>query len=245
MAALEADVAPLQYLVLTLGDAKEATPTINKSLNPEWHTTLDFPISGQQTLLLEACCWDKDRFGKDYMGEFDVILEDVFQNMQTVQEPKWYSLESRRSGKKKSVVTGEIQIQFSLIDASNPNANVEDIMRKFMSFTASTPSPDEEDDDALLRSESAELEAENDGQTDDDDSSDEPLDESKKAEKREKRRKKLRLARLKRKANKLRAYEFSDKSEVAGVLFLEITKVTDLPPEKNGKPALNAPLVTC
>jgi phosphatidylserine decarboxylase len=224
----------LQYLVLTLGDAKEATPTINKSLNPEWNTTLEFPITGQQSLLLEACCWDKDRFGKDYMGEFDVILEDVFQNAQTVQEPKWFPLESRRSGKKKSVVTGEIQIQFSLVDASNPNASAEEVMRKFMSFTTGSPSPDEDDDEALLRSESAEMDGDNDAQTDDDDSSDEPLDESKKAEKREKRRKKLRMARLKRKASKLRAYEFSDKSEVAGVLFLEITKVTDLPPEKNG-----------
>jgi phosphatidylserine decarboxylase len=223
---------PLQYLVLTLGDAREATPTINKSLNPEWHTTLDFPITAQQTLLLEACCWDKDRFGKDYMGEFDVILEDVFVNAQTVQEPRWFPLESRRSGKKKSHVTGDIQIQFSLVDASNPNASADDIMRKWMSFTTNTPSPDEdEDDEELLRSESADME---NAQTDDEDSSDEPQDESKKAEKREKRRKKLRLARLKRKANKLRAYEFSDKTEVAGVLFLEITKVTDLPPEKNG-----------
>jgi phosphatidylserine decarboxylase len=30
-------------------------------------------------------------------------------------------------------------------------------------------------------------------------------------------------------------YEYSDKSEVAGVLFLEVHKVVDLPPEKNGK----------
>jgi phosphatidylserine decarboxylase len=166
------------------------------------------------------------------MGEFDVILEDVFQNAQTVQEPRWFPLESRRSGKKKSNVTGDIQIQFSLVDASNSNASADDIMRKFMSFSTNTPSPDEdEDDEDLLRTESADME---NAQTDDEDSSDEPLDESKKAEKREKRRKKLRLARLKRKANKLRAYEFSDKSEVAGVLFLEITKVMDLPPEKNG-----------
>lgn len=221
----------LQYLVLTLGDAKEATPTINKTLNPEWNTTLEFPITGMQTLLLEACCWDKDRFGKDYMGEFDVILEDVFQNAQPVQEPKWFPLESRRTGKKKAVVTGEIQIQFSLVDTSNPSATPEDIIQKFMSFTTQTPSPDEEEEDALLRSESAD----NDEQEEEEESSDEAQDESKKAEKREKRRKKLRLAKLKRKANKLRAYEFSDKTEVAGVLFLEVTKITDLPPEKNGE----------
>lgn len=213
-----------------MGDAKQATPTINKTLNPEWNCTLEFPVTGVQTLLLEACCWDKDRFGKDYMGEFDVILEDLFQNTQTVQEPKWFPLESRRGGKKKSVVSGEIQIQFSLADASNPNASLDEITKKFMAFTMQSASPDEEEDDALLRADSADAD-----DIDDDDSSDEALDESKKAERHEKRRKKLRLAKLKKKATKLNAYEFSDKTEVAGVLFLEITKITDLPPEHNGK----------
>lgn len=28
--------------------------------------------------LLECICWDHDRFGKDYMGEFDIPLEDIF-----------------------------------------------------------------------------------------------------------------------------------------------------------------------
>ncbi|KAF1957768.1 hypothetical protein CC80DRAFT_491135 [Byssothecium circinans] len=215
------------YLVLTLGDARQATPTINKTLNPEWNTTLELPITGEQTLLLEACCWDKDRFGKDYMGEFDVILEDIFQNPRTADEPKWFTLESRRGGKKKSVVSGEIQIHFSLADTGNPNATMEELTHKFMSFTSSSPSPDEDEDDALLRADSAEVD-----EQDEDESSDEALDESKTAEKKEKRRKKLRLARLKR-ASKRRVYEFSDKTEVAGVLFLEISKIVDLPPEQN------------
>lgn len=29
--------------------------------------------------LLEFICWDHDRFGKDYLGEFDIALEDLFQ----------------------------------------------------------------------------------------------------------------------------------------------------------------------
>ena len=37
-------------------------------------------------MLLEAVCWDRDRFGKDYLGEFDVVVEDIFANGQTVQE---------------------------------------------------------------------------------------------------------------------------------------------------------------
>jgi phosphatidylserine decarboxylase len=201
-------------------------------LNPKWKQTLDLPIVGTQSLLLEVCCWDKDRFGKDYMGEFDVILEEVFQNSNPAQEPKWYPLQSRRSGKKKSVVSGEILLQFSLVDPANPSATPEQIIQKFTSLTSNMPSPDEEDDEALLRMESGENEENEEGEEDEEESSDEAQDESKKAEKREKRRKKLRLAKLKRKA-KLRAYEFTDRTEVAGVLFLEITKITDLPPERN------------
>ena len=46
----------------------------------------DLPVVGVQSLLLEAVCWDKDRFGKDYLGEFDVALEDIFANGKTVQD---------------------------------------------------------------------------------------------------------------------------------------------------------------
>jgi phosphatidylserine decarboxylase len=76
----------LQYLVLTLGDAKEATSAINKTLNPEWNQTFDLPIVGEQSAVLGAMCWDKDRFGKDYMGEFDVALEDIFANGSASQD---------------------------------------------------------------------------------------------------------------------------------------------------------------
>ena len=75
-----------QYLVVTLGDAKEATPVVSKTLNPEWNQIFDLPVTGIESLLLEAHCWDKDRFGKDYMGEFDVALEEIFKNGQTTQE---------------------------------------------------------------------------------------------------------------------------------------------------------------
>ena len=37
-------------------------------------------------MLLEAVCWDKDRFRNDYMGEFDVAVEDIFTNGNVVQE---------------------------------------------------------------------------------------------------------------------------------------------------------------
>ena len=72
--------------MITLGDARESTPTISKTLNPEWNVSFELPITGVQSLLLEAVCWDKDRFGKDYLGEFDVALEDIFANEEISQE---------------------------------------------------------------------------------------------------------------------------------------------------------------
>ncbi|KAF1944024.1 phosphatidylserine decarboxylase proenzyme [Clathrospora elynae] len=217
------------YLVLTLGDAKEATPAINKTLNPEWNQTLELPIVDEQSLLLEVCCWDKDRFGKDYMGEFDVILEDQFLNGQPQQEPQWFPLQSRRTGKKKSVVSGEIQIQFALIDPVNLSATPEQVLQKFLAIAGQTPSPDDEDEELLMRGDSNATDADDD----DDDSSDDVPDESKKADKREKRRRKLKLARLRKKAKQMSGYEYSSNGDVAGVLFLEIQKITDLPPERN------------
>lgn len=36
--------------------------------------------------LLECICWDHDRFGKDYLGEFDIALEDIFVDGQINKE---------------------------------------------------------------------------------------------------------------------------------------------------------------
>ena len=69
-----------------LGDSRHATSTIYKSLNPEWNQTFEMPIAGIHNMLLEGVCWDKDRFGKDYLGEFEVSVEEIFSNGQTIQE---------------------------------------------------------------------------------------------------------------------------------------------------------------
>jgi hypothetical protein len=36
--------------------------------------------------LVECICWDKDRWGKDYMGEFDIAVEDIFADGKLYQE---------------------------------------------------------------------------------------------------------------------------------------------------------------
>ena len=172
------------------------------------------------------------------MGEFDVILEDLFVNGMTQQEPQWFPLQSRRSGKKKSVVSGEVQIQFTLIDPVNLTASPDQVLQRFLALAGQTPSPDDEDEELLMRGDSNATDAEDD----DESSSDEAQDESKKAEKREKRRRKLKLARLRKKVKSKSGYVYSSNGDVAGVLFLEIQKCTDLPPERNGKFPLTVPL---
>ncbi|GAB7365775.1 hypothetical protein MBLNU230_g7110t1 [Neophaeotheca triangularis] len=232
------------YLVFTLGEEKEATPVISKTLSPEWNETFEFPILTAESALLEAVCWDKDRFKKDYMGEFDVLLEGVFASGNVSPEPQWYPLESRRSGrrrKKDVIVTGEVLLKFTLVDPVNPAATPEQIMQKFSGLVEVESSADDEDEDdeddeeLLARMESRDLD-DLDEEEDDKDPSDE-TDDAKaspnaKEEGKQHRKRRRRLRRLKRRS-KLKAYEFSGTSDVAGVLFLEINRITDLPPEKN------------
>lgn len=67
-----------------------------------------------------------------------------------------------------------------------------------------------------------------------DETSDE-TDDPTKPEVVEKRKRRLRIARLKRKSIAARAYQFVGAGKgVDGIVFMEISKITNLPPEKNG-----------
>jgi phosphatidylserine decarboxylase len=224
----------LQFLVLTVGDSRNTTQYVPKTLNPEWNHICEMPITGISCLLLDCVCWDKDRFGKDYLGEFELALEEIFANEKTEQPAKWYPLKSRRSGhKKSSYVSGEVQLQFTLYDTSTPGTTPQQVMEKFWSVAGIEPElltptksgngtngaamhRDEDEDDEL-------------------DEEEEPSDEtedSSKPETVEKRRRRMRIKGLKkRKQHQLYAYKGD--SDVMGIVFLEIGKITDLPPEKN------------
>lgn len=208
-------------------------------------------------MLLEAVCWDRDRFGKDYLGEFDVVVEDIFTNGQTVQEvsyilsscrfptdfpkPRWYTLESRRKGGKKNgaKISGEVQLQFSLVDTSDSSARPQDVLQKLATLVAISPDDESDADEDLSRLDSLDLDDEDDDEDEIDEKNPETSDETDdpakpaKAEK-EKRKRRLKIKRLKKRA-KARAYEFTGGTDVVGIVFLEICKITDLPPERNGK----------
>lgn len=104
-----------------------------------------------------------------------------------------------------------------------------------------TPGIEDMEDSGILNSGEEIFEDDKDVDDDDEDEDDEKdletsdeTDDPSKAASTEKRKRKLRLAKLKKKSKK-RAYEFSGGSDVVGIVFLDIGKITDLPPERNSK----------
>lgn len=199
------------------------------------------PVSGVNSLLLDCVCWDKDRFGKDYLGEFDLALEEIFANEATEQEPKWYPLKSKRpGGKKTSNVSGDVQLQFTLLDSSNHAATPQQIMDKFRALAGVDPSELGIHDTSTPTRQTSRTSAGGEALIGDEeeeyfDEEEEPSDETDdptKPDAIEKRKRRLRIKGL-RKKKQSSAYEFSGGSDVVGIVFLEIGKITDLPPERN------------
>ncbi|KAJ8119341.1 hypothetical protein ONZ43_g3689 [Nemania bipapillata] len=243
------------YLQLSCGETKFTTHCVQKTLNPEWNVVCTIPITGVDNLLLDCHCWDKDRFGKDYLGEFDLALEEIFANDKTEQEPKWYPLKNKKKGKKPNAVSGEVLLQCTLFDSANKDASDAQILEKLRSLALSLLETNSRNPTPTLtpmlgpasvsKSEMVNPSPLNRNATDisqdDEDEDDEILDDDEtpeeedpnKPEAIEKRKRKLRIKGLKRKKRR-NPYEFSNgSSDVVGLIFLEICNITDLPPESN------------
>jgi phosphatidylserine decarboxylase len=147
-------------------------------------------------------------------------------------------LKSKRKGSKKkgSAISGEVQLQFALADPSNPTALPEDIFQRFAAISAMSSEGDNDEDDdfdKLERQEGNDDDEEEDDEENNLETSDETDDPTKPVVvEKEKRKRLLRLKRLKRKT-KARAYQFTGGTDVVGIIFLDIGKITDLPPERN------------
>ncbi|RDW82977.1 hypothetical protein BP5796_04468 [Coleophoma crateriformis] len=223
------------YMVLTLGESKNATHSVPKTLDPEWNVTVQAPITGTNCLLLDCVCWDKDRFGKDYMGEFDLALEDIFADGRCELEPKWYALKSKRKGgRKDSNVSGEVQLAFTLFDSTDPAAPPQAVLSKFKTLVGGDDETTAPIRSTISRTNTGgtlgEGDEDEDGIFDDEETSDETDDPTKPQS--EKRKRKLRIKGLRRK-KQLGAFELNGGSDVVGIVFLEIGRITDLPPERN------------
>ena len=114
-----------------------------------------------------------------------------------------------------------------------------EILQRLRALLAISPEDESDVDEDLSRLDSLDLEDEDEDEDEIDEKNPETSDETDdptkpaKAEK-EKRKRRLRMKRLKKRA-KARAYEFTGGTDVVGIVFLEICKITDLPPERNSK----------
>lgn len=123
-----------------------------------------------------------------------------------------------------------------MADPSNPSATPPEILQKFMAMAAISPGLDGDEENEFARTGSNDRNEDEDDDDNDIETSDE-TEESGKLDVNEKKQKKLRLKTLKRKS-KAKAYEFTGGKDVVGIIFVEICKITDLPPERNSKSGL-------
>lgn len=128
------------------------------------------------------------------------------------------------------------------MDPGNPTASPQDIFDRFTAFVM-TPGVEYDENSEALKVASRESgdDDEDDDEDDDDDKDLETSDETDDLTKpgatekeKEKRKRRMKLAKLKKKT-KARAYEFTGGSDVVGIVFLDIGRITDLPPERNSR----------
>jgi len=237
------------YAVLTLGDYRNTTSAIPKTLNPVWETYFDFPLDHKAgSCSLEVICWDKDRFGKDYLGEFGVDLTEVIRGHRISlddpqNEPIWYALCS--SSRRKSKISGEIQLKFGLVEPTSAALSPEELatrwdiyMQSFLSKSSveaqlrNVPAMQSvgmvsDLDDANLAVNLAQSRT----MPDEDESDEAGEGEPTSFETEQKKTRRLKLSNIRK---KMKPFQLTPSSgSVVGLIFMEIHSITDLPPEKN------------
>ncbi|KAK9243848.1 phosphatidylserine decarboxylase-domain-containing protein [Lipomyces tetrasporus] len=240
LAALDRGGTSDPYTVIVLDDFKATTQSIPKTLNPEWNAVFNvglYPTDSEY--ILEGTLWDKDRFSKDYLGSFDISLIENFNqsNVKVVDkdenEPQWYPLYSSRA--RKTYVRGYIYIKLALVCPLDPGATNEILLSKWKTLVSQRPDPaaplmNLSDSDSVPDNSSS-SESSDEGNEEGSETSPETTADSSSANVsgRTSRRRRLRLRR--RRSHK--PYHVGSLADVVGVVFFEIVKVADLPPERN------------
>lgn len=126
-------------------------------------------------------------------------------------------------------------MQFTLADPNDPaSTDVVQRLNAMVKMTTEDEDDDDEEDVSRLNSLGDEEDEDDDEGEDGELETSDETDDPQKPGKVEKRKKKRKLAKLRRRT-KTRAYEFSGGSDVLGMVFLEISRIVDLPPERNSK----------
>lgn len=116
-----------------------------------------------------------------------------------------------------------MQLSFQLLNSSNPTASGDDLITQLSAYYLA----DDEVPANLSRFNSLTV-SENANESED------ARSNAQDSENEENAGRRARLRRLRRRT-KSRAYEFTGGSDVVGILFLDICKLTELPPERNSK----------
>ncbi|CAG8658100.1 4396_t:CDS:2, partial [Racocetra persica] len=110
------------YITMNICDEDYNTQVISKNLNPIWDATFEHKVNPEHPPSeIHFTCWDRDFFGRDYMGEIDISLEQFCERGHMgYGDPSntahWYPLVSKRQ---KESVSGEVYIKIGLIDKDN------------------------------------------------------------------------------------------------------------------------------
>ncbi|EWC46617.1 hypothetical protein DRE_04104 [Drechslerella stenobrocha 248] len=221
------------YVVVELDGYRNVTHAVLKTLDPVWNTTFEMPVSKNGSHDLRCICWDKDRFGKDYMGEFEVSLDELFSSGVSEISSRWLPLVSTR---KKAKISGEIRLDLAVVDRTGKQPSLEQILAvfKLSPSVAGTPMLEIENPAGL----GIDVVTDEDVSDEEDDTADEAIEASgtakQETEEKQKAKKRLKLrTRNMRKKKAVSSYELTSGGDVVGVMFVEITSCTDLPPEKN------------
>ncbi|KAI8068005.1 C2 domain-containing protein [Gongronella butleri] len=115
------------YAVIRINDKKHTTKVVKQTLDPDWNYEFDISIkAGNVPVLINVTVWDKDRLGRDFLGEINIPFKNVFDRnaggandgvARHYADPEnhegWYTLHKRME---KNNVSGEIAIKFGFIE---------------------------------------------------------------------------------------------------------------------------------
>ncbi|KAG0171780.1 Multiple C2 and transmembrane domain-containing protein 2 [Apophysomyces sp. BC1034] len=115
------------YAVARVNGKKYTTKVIKQTLDPIWDYAFEIPIQqGKLPTLISIAVWDKDTFGRDFLGEISIPVKNMFDRnnggfsdgvprhyADPANQAAWFTLNKRSE---KNNVSGEIQIKFGFME---------------------------------------------------------------------------------------------------------------------------------
>lgn len=111
----------------TPSEKKYSTKVIKQTLDPVWNYEFEIKLQPSKLpSLFNITIWDKDTFGRDFLGEVSIPVKNIFDRNNgglsdgvprhyndPLNQPQWYMLNKRME---KNNVSGEVQIKFGFLE---------------------------------------------------------------------------------------------------------------------------------